>query len=319
MGYLPIRLSTLKSDITLGFDVYLKLPHKILLYIRSDDDIEKERINNLKSKKVRKLLINDEEEVNYQGYIDRCLNEAMNDASMSIEDKSSLVVGAGEATAERILEDPSSKKSYDAAQTTANNLITVMASSDEILKGIFDHKIEEGCDSNETRMQKHALTTSAICISFAEFLKLPKEEVEYLGVAGLFHDCAFGQVDEAVQALYFKELKDMTPEELTQFKEHPKIAAEILSDKDFANPEVMALIKNHEERRGGNGFPNKISNFVKQSHEVLALCAYYDTRTTLFAEDRKTVLENFVIDQLGNFELDLINKFKKFIKKAGLN
>ena len=105
MGYLPIRVSTLKSDIKLGFDVYIQLPHKLLLYARGLDDIEAHRIKYLKGKKVRKLFINDNEENKYQEYIDRCLSEAMQDSSISLEEKAGLVVGSGEATAKRIMEE----------------------------------------------------------------------------------------------------------------------------------------------------------------------------------------------------------------------
>lgn len=317
MSYLPIRVSTLKSEIKLGFDVYVQLPHKILLYVRGDDDLEGHRIVYLKNKKVRKLYINDSEEVSYQNYIDRCLDEAMKDDRISLEDKTDLVVGAGEATAERIYEDPHSKKSYDAAQSTATNLISVLAQNDELLKGIFDKKLEEGNDTPDALMQKHSVKTSSLCISFAEYLKLPKASVEYLGVAGLFHDVAYSQFAEEKRELFFKEISEMEAPDLTLYKEHPATGGEILQDKDFASKEVIDLILSHEEKRGGNGFPNKL-NALTVDQEVMSICAFYDREVTCLGKTRDSVLEDFALNQIGNYDLEMIKKFKSFVKKAGL-
>ncbi len=317
MGYLPIRVSTLKSGIQLGFNVYVQLPHKILLYARDVDDIEATRIKYLKGKKVRKLFINELDEERYQEYIDRCLDSVMNDDSISVDEKADLVVGSGEATAEKIYEDPHSKKSYDTAQSTASSLINVLAQNDELLKGIFDKTLEEGADTLEARMQKHAVNTSSICISFGEYLGLKKESIEFLGLAGLFHDVGFSEYNDQEKQLFFKEMGEMSASELTRYKEHPKIGAEILQDKDFAHPAVIDLILSHEEKRGGNGFPNGLKNLTKEQ-EIISIGAFYDRNVTCLKKTRAEVLDDFKINQLGNYDLDMINKFKSFVKKAGL-
>lgn len=317
MGYLPVRLSTLKEDITLGFDLYLQLPHKTIKYIDSNDIIEIERISNLKAKKVRKLYILDSEEELYQTYIDRCLDEAMNDSSISLEDKSSLVLNASENNAERIMADPHSQKSYNLAKNTASKLIEVLSQNDELLKGIFDHKLSEEADSHESRMHKHAVNTSSLCISFGEYLNLSKDSIQNLGIAGLFHDISFGQVKEDFQKLFFIPLNSMTAEQMTLYKTHPKIGAEVLQDKDFASAEVIELILSHEERLNGGGYPNKL-NKMSMEQEILALTAYYDQRVTCFNEKREAVLEDLAINLIGMFTLDLIKSFKAFLAKSGL-
>ena len=317
MGYLPVRLTTLKPDIELGFDLYVQLPHKMVRYVAAEFDIEIERIQNLKSKKVRKLFINDDEEPLYQQYIDRCLDTVMNDANASTEQKAEVVSDASEATAERIMTDPHSEKSYNAAQTTSQKLIDVLAKNDDLLKGIFDRKLSEDDDTQDARMHKHAVNTSSLCISFAEHLKFPKKVIEHLAVASLFHDVAFGQMDDKGKALFFKPLDQMSAEELTLYKQHPKMGAEILQDKAFASEEVMNLILSHEERIGGEGFPNGLPK-LEADQELLALCCYYDQRVTCFGEDRIDVLSDLPVSQLGKFNLQIINKFKEFISKAGL-
>ena len=96
MKYVPVRLTTLKSQIPFTFDVYVKLPHKYLLYVRKGDDIESESKKRLKKKKVKKLYIEDADEEAYQTYLDKCLESYMEDPNATTEDKASFGAGVAE-------------------------------------------------------------------------------------------------------------------------------------------------------------------------------------------------------------------------------
>jgi len=109
----------------------------------------------------------------------------------------------------------------------------------------------------------------------------------------------------------------MEVSDLTRYKEHPKIGGEILQDKEFASAEVIGLILAHEEKRSGNGFPNKL-NTLTPEQEVLSICALYDREITCLKKTRDDVLEDFSMNQIGNYDLSIIKKFKSFVKKAGL-
>lgn len=90
MNYLSIRLNTLKPDISLGFDLFIKLPSKYIHYINSNDSIDTDVIDRLKTKKVRKVYIKDIEEDLYLDYLDRCLNDSFNDKNLTAQKKTSL-------------------------------------------------------------------------------------------------------------------------------------------------------------------------------------------------------------------------------------
>ena len=54
ISFVPIQLSTLVGDVPLTFDVYIKVDDRCILYVRTGDDIETDRLKSLKKKKVRK-------------------------------------------------------------------------------------------------------------------------------------------------------------------------------------------------------------------------------------------------------------------------
>lgn len=315
--FLPVRVSTLKQGVPLGFDLYIELPHKLLMYVRGDYDIEQERIQSLKSKKVRKLFINQDSEERYQDYIDRCLNAVADDPNLPTEEKTKMVVGASEATAERLYDNPEQKRSYMAASSTSKNLAKVLSSNEDLLKNIFDHGDASEFKDNDSLMHRHSVNTASLCISFAEFIKLPSEQIEALGIAGLYHDVSYGKSESSVQELYFKEFSDMSLDEQKVYKQHPEQGSQFLQDKDFVNPLVMDLVLSHEEKNQGNGFPRALAS-LNIGQEIISICAYYDRSLTCLGKSREKVFEEFSTDQLGNYNLETIKKFKSFIKKSGL-
>lgn len=51
MEYTPVRVSTLRGDQKIDFDLYVKLPTKYIHYAREGSQFNKERIIRLKEKK----------------------------------------------------------------------------------------------------------------------------------------------------------------------------------------------------------------------------------------------------------------------------
>ena len=106
MNYVPIRLSTLRPKVDFGFDIYLKLTSKYIMYIRSGDDIELDRLKQLKSKKVRQMFIADSDEEKYQNFLDFSLSAAATDPNLSAEDKAETASGVASAGAVQVAVAP---------------------------------------------------------------------------------------------------------------------------------------------------------------------------------------------------------------------
>ena len=55
MTYVPIRVSVLRGDQKIGFDAFLEVNSKYILYLRKGDSFEGARLDRLKEKKVKKI------------------------------------------------------------------------------------------------------------------------------------------------------------------------------------------------------------------------------------------------------------------------
>lgn len=317
MNYLPVRLKTLNNPVPLGFKVYVKLPHKYLAYCSEEYSIEPERLNRLKKSKVKKLWILDSDELKYQNYLENTLNAIANSDEVSGEQKAEFATGIGGDAAEKVFEKPESRESYQAAQNAAKGLVEILSKNDDVLSHIFNRENSEGDDQIAEIMQSHAVNTSSLAVRFASYQKIDPSELESIGVAGLYHDSGFVNYEKDEQAWFLKPVSELSVAEYGKYKEHPIIATELLQDKDYATKEVIDLIATHEERISGEGFPNKLSSLT-ETQELLALCAAFDREVTCMKKDTAEVVQDFSINQIGQFNLDLIKSFKKFLKSEGL-
>lgn len=312
MKYVPVRLTTLKSQIPFTFDVYVKLPHKYLLYVRKGDDIESESKKRLKKKKVKKLYIEDADEEAYQTYLDKCLESYMEDPNATTEDKASFGAGVAENASEDVYEKPQTEESYNKAKRASSTLVKMLSSNDEVLKTILN-RAEQGEGNQLDKLKAHAVNSSSLAIRFGQFMGLGEKQQEELGTAALYHDIGFKELSEEGQSLFFKDIEGANVAALSAYKEHPRKGAEMLQDKPFADEVVLDLIMTHEEKLQGGGFPQKLEK-LNLMQEIHSLCCYYDRRITLLGATSDEVLEDIMVEQLGAYSLETMKKFKKFLQ-----
>lgn len=316
MNYVPVRINTLRGYTAFNFNVYIKLPHKYLLYIKDGDDIETERLKRLKKQKVRKLFIEDKDEANYQGFLDKSLEAITNDPNATTEDKASVATGVSESATEQIYENPEAKASFNAAKRASKGLVKLLTENDDVLKSILMRDGQASSDEDE-KMHVHAVNSSSLAIRFGEFMGLRGKRLENLGIASLYHDIGYLQMTDESKKYFFQEIKEVGVNEIKEYKEHPMKAAEVLQDKEFMTSDIMDLIITHEERVDASGFPKKLKKLSKVQ-EVHALCTYYDRRITCLGEDPSAVREEILLTAVGQFNLKTLEKFKNFLDNLEL-
>ena len=315
MNYIPVRISTLKPQIPLGFNVYVQLPHKYVLYVRAGGDLEEISIKRFKKKKVKKLFIDEKDEPRYQEFLDMRLQKAIDDPSASIEEKAEAAAGAATGASDKVYEKPGERSSYEAAKKASSGLMKIMRSNDEALKAILNRPAGEADDAVE-KMRIHAVNSSSLAIRFGEYLGFKESELEEMGIAALYHDVGFSKMSEEAQMCFFEEVSKIDGKRLGEYKEHPRKAVEILQDKQYASAAVLDLIMSHEERLNGNGFPQKLLKLTPMQ-EAHALCCHYDRLVTCLGADPKETVEGFLKNAIGDFSLETLKKFKEFMVKMG--
>lgn len=313
MNYVPIRTSTLRPKCDFTFDIYLQLSGKYVLYIKKGDDIQKERLQKLKAKKVRQMFIVDQDEPIYQQFLDQALFDVADDENLSLDEKAEASQGVAATAVEDINENYDNKDSFVAAENAAKGLVQVIRKNPDILKDLFVKTQESDSDVHV----KHAINVSFLAVKFAETLKMDNATIENMCVAGMLHDIGQVKMAPADLELFTRAYSKMSKEEFIRYREHPRTGHKLLFGKDYINNQILDLILTHEETKAGTGFPEGLNKLTLEQ-EVFSLTCCYDRHVTLLGYSHEEAMKMIQIDQLGNYELSSINTLKKIIKEQGV-
>ncbi len=311
MAYSPLRISTIKPQKILPFNLYIFFRDTYLCYKETGKTIEEELLLKLKKQRVAKFHIQAEDELKYQEYLDEILSETMDDPNVATEAKVDIAEGAAGTAVEKMQEDPNSRVAYKMTEKAASTLMNLVKNNPDALKMIFDRKVDE----RDEKIIKHSLNVSALSTKLAAKFKLKEKEVESLAIAALVQYIALPRLGD-IKELFFKSRDELSPDQKLKYFSNAKESAMLLQDKEYITPEIIDLVINSEENLQGTG-PNK-KNKLNRSEEILCLANRYDHRVTVEEKTPKEAFKEVQIDELGNFSLDCIDALKKVIAEEGL-
>lgn len=311
MDFTPLRISTVKPQRDLTFDLYIHFKEQYLCYAKRGEQLSTDKFEKLKAQKIAKFFITESDEINYQKFLDALLDETLSNPKVSVEEKIDMAEGAASSAIERMQKDPGSESAYRMTEKAAKSLRQVIKNNPDALKKIFGKKVEK----NE-EIIKHSLNVCALACKLAEMKKCSEDELDDLGTAALIHDIAITNMNKNDIQLFYKPKKFLGHEDKRVYYMHVKDAAALLKDKPYITSNVLELINNHEEVLSGLG-PNKKKKLTL-TEEILSLVNNYDKRMITNKTDPTQTVKDMMIDELGNYSLDLLNDFKKILQKEGM-
>jgi HD-GYP domain-containing protein (c-di-GMP phosphodiesterase class II) len=303
--YFPVRLNTLRGDAPVSFDVYVLVANHYVHYIRESEEIEKERLQKLKSKGVRKLYIAPQSETKYLKYLEDGLN-TLKDPNKTKEEKSQLANDSMVTAAENAENNLETQEGFDMTKRHFSKVTDFLLSDKGALNGILG---AAGCSLDN---HQHAATVSSLAVSLAMHLGENREtELFELGLGALVHDLGKNKFKFDIM----KPKSEFKPEELKEYKKHPQMGVDMLAGKPYITPRVLSFVMGHEELGEGKGFPEKKNLFkMDQSHQILSLCNQYDR---FCFEAGLSPLEGFKGFQdkfMAEFDLPIMQGLKNILK-----
>lgn len=262
MGLIPVRTATLRPNVMLGFDIYLRISGKHLLYIKRVDNIEDHRLNNLHFKNVRQVFIGDQDMAAYLEFLSVSSNAALKEKNMSPAVRAQIIGGQSKAAVEDMFENPESKENFQKTQTAAANQVALLLANPEALEQMI--KIA----NYDSTVYQHSVNVATIAIGLAARSGAPVETCQVVGIGGLLHDIGRGTDFEK------------TDKNTEKYQQHPRSGAGVLLGKKYISKDVLDIILMHEERIDGKGFPGGVKK-LDQIFQVVALANFYDRLVTL--------------------------------------
>lgn len=312
MDYTPIRISTIKPNKVVNFDLFIFFKEQYLKYKESGFCLEDQHLEKLKRQQIARFYITQEDEPSYQSFLDELLDEALMQDSVPLEEKVNLTEGTASTAIEQMGKYPASPTAYKMAQKAAKNLRLLVTENPNALKQIFKTRAAES-----EIIVRHSLSVSALCTRMGLNYNMSDEDLDNLAIAALLHDIEIGNQNPEEIALFMKGESELAGEEKATYHTHPALAVGILEKNEFVNKQILDLILSHEEKLQGAGYPNKKTKLSLQE-EILSLVNCFDKKVTVFGESPKAAMKKIQVDELGNYSQELINKFKQILKDDGL-
>ena len=126
------------------------------------------------------------------------------------------------------------------------------------------------------REMLHSYRVSEICEVIATKMKLGKDSINQIRIAGLMHDIGKIAIDEAI----LNKPAKLNIEEFNEIKRHSEIGYRILSSANEFS-EIATFILQHHERWDGKGYPKGLKGEeISLQARIICLADSYDAMTS---------------------------------------
>jgi putative nucleotidyltransferase with HDIG domain len=306
--FTAIRVSTLRGDLQIPFDVYVKVGERYVHYCRAGTSFEGSRLDRLKTKQLKKMYIRPEDKPNYQQYLDASIDAAYsNNPVKPIEIRAEVIQGFEQAAAEDYMDHPKDEMTYQHVRSSAHRFVDFLDREPEGAGALLKLK------NTDHSITHHCVNVAALSTAMVLSMKLKEgANLPLLSLGCLLHDIEhyYTGLDVA------KPVEQLTPEEQQEFKDHPLKGAHRLQGAMFVDQLVINIITQHEEHSDGSGFPKKLTEIdVDPLVLVAATANAYDRLVSFENMTPKDALKSFMINKMGQFPLNYLQGLQEVLKK----
>ncbi len=309
MGYIPFRISTLRAEHPIPFGVHILFKEQYILYNEAGKGLAKETLLKLKQQRIAKFYILDSQEREYQDYLDQLLNNTLSDPNVSTEDKAAVIEGATTTAVENAMANPHSQKCYNSVAKMAQKIREFIINDPQALGSLF------GETSHDGMLLAHSLNVCALSITLGKMLGLEQKQLDDLSIAALLHDIGHKQLESSFE-LFTKSKTEFDLKDKKSYAQHVLIAQDLLQDKAYIDEDILRLIQRHEENLYGEG-PLKLKK-LELDEEILSIVNAYDKKIMTLNLSRGDAIKQFMIDEVGKYNLKLLTQFRKMLKLSNL-
>ncbi len=305
--FVPIRVSTLRGDLKIDFNVFVNIAGKQILYCRQGDSFEGKRIQRLKEKRLKKMYIYKDQESLYRKYLNQSIETAYTDSSNKpIETRAQVIQGAQQAAAEDVMDDPESRELYNVAKESSRKYVDFIMKETQAFRAIMQ------VENSEQSVSHHGVTVSTLALGMARHLDLQSSNPMGLLVLGcLLHDIEHHHTNINLA----RPLNALTKTELADYKTHPLRGAQRMQSNDFFDQIALNIILQHEETIDGSGFPSGLREKDTDALVLLASTANsYDRLVTFEGYKPKDALKSLLIDKVGLHPLKTLQALQEVLK-----
>ncbi len=272
--YLPINTRSLRSNTTVGCDLYLlvetKSESRYVLYSRGDAVFEDNKRGMLWEKNISKLFIKRDDHGKYYEYLENNFKEIITDVRISPDERTKIVHSAATNLLKDLFNDPKAGN-INRIKTFAHNMVDYILQEGRAARSLLKIAI------HEYHTYTHSVNVAAVGTLFAKELGFGDEDLKHFCAGILLHDVGKTRISTDI----LNKKGKLTKEEFAMVKKHPEMGVEILKETGNGFTVEYMITLQHHENYDGTGYPHGLKkDEILRCGKIARIIDVYDALTT---------------------------------------
>ncbi len=307
MSHISIRVSTLRGDQKIDFDVFVKINDKMVHYLRRGDSFEGHRLKRLKEKKLKNLYILVDAEPSYRAYLKTNMESAYDpNSKRDFQARADVVHGDQESHVEAVFERPEDRDAYNETKEASQRYLDFLLKNPQAIPVVL--RIE----NVDKSLAHHGISVATMAFGLSQKMKpMDPKLTQWLVFGSLLHD--IGLHESKIN--FTQPLNLLSPADLVLYKAHPTMGLERLKHTMHFDSQVLRIINEHEEHLDATGFPDGLhENKLDPLSIITATCNAMDRLVTFEGVSKTDAPKKLIMEQVGEHPLDQIKLLSEIIK-----
>lgn len=310
--YIPVRVSTFRGDQKITFDLYVRVNGKYILFCRSGESFEGDRLKRIRDKKLTTMYIASIDLPQYEKYIAENIRRAYDSASTKpIEERGEIIQGIMQSAAEDLIENLDDDVKYKLAIQGAKRFLEFILNDPEALKSVLRVR-NEGFQAAQ-----HGVAVSALAVAIAEELGVVRErpmQMDMLTVGCMIHDL------EHHLTLFHHAYPEAEIAKDTGklYAHHTSRGADRVQKLGHIDPIIENIIRYNDEKTDGTGPYGKTQDNLDPMVFIAAAANSFDHYVTQQKIPAKDALKKMLVDKMGVYPLETLKALQGALKKRGM-
>ena len=259
-NFSSIKIDEFYSSQAVLFDIYIKISaNKYLKILHTGDTFSKERLDKYKNeKKVDELYFHNSDRRKFIQYNNFLSKKLLANENVPAYNKVNILKNVTEKFIEEAYTVGVKPLVIDQGKEVCETVFQLIETQKDL------YSILRSYQNFDPTAYSHAfLVTLYSAAIIKQFEWQSKATIETTAMACMFHDIGKTLLPKEFIGM---SAKDMTPEQLEQYKKHPELGFSIVENNRFLNNSVKQIILQHHEAYDGSGYP-----FQKKGQKILTL------------------------------------------------
>lgn len=316
-NFSKIKIDEFYSSQAVLFDIYIKLSeNKYLKILHTGDTFSKERLDKYKNEKnVDSLYFHNIDRRKFIQYNNFLTQKLIDNENVPVASKVNILKNVTEKYIEEAFTVGLKPQVVEQGKEVCESVFLLIEGQSDL------YTVLRSYQNFDPNAYSHAfLVTLYATAIIKQFEWQSKATIETAAMACMFHDVGKTLLPKEFINL---SVRDMSPEQVEQYKKHPELAFQILENNRGINSSVKQIILQHHEAFDGTGFP-----FQKKGGKILTLanivCLSDDFVHIMIDEKLQPTeaLKRILMDKIGvkRYNSMLIEKFiKVFVDPDKMN